>query len=98
MLKLSQLFRIGESLGKLGAAKVIPHNDWIIPVAGQLTSESPLFGGSVRYARFKEHLRELPKAGEGYFRRTVHYPEKYTIKPIPYTNLAGRDPVSGTKD
>ncbi|ODM87263.1 39S ribosomal protein L2, mitochondrial [Orchesella cincta] len=41
-------------------------------------------------ARFKEHMVEAPKPGKGnYFRRDVHYPEKYTIKPIPYTNMAG---------
>jgi len=36
-----------------------------------------------------------PKPGELYLRRRVHYPEKYTLKPVPYTNLAGRNPVTG---
>ncbi|XP_012255662.2 39S ribosomal protein L2, mitochondrial [Athalia rosae] len=29
------------------------------------------------------------------YRRIVHFPEEYTIKPLEVTNLAGRDPVSG---
>lgn len=31
------------------------------------------------------------------FNSKVHYPEdrKYTIKPLPVTHLAGRDPVTG---
>ncbi|XP_066994563.2 large ribosomal subunit protein uL2m [Anabrus simplex] len=39
---------------------------------------------------------DLPKPGEGRaFRRIVHYPEEYTVKPLNVTNLAGRDPISG---
>nr|XP_018918229.1 PREDICTED: 39S ribosomal protein L2, mitochondrial [Bemisia tabaci] len=30
-----------------------------------------------------------------YYKREVHFPEKYTVKPIPYTNLGGRDPETG---
>lgn len=33
------------------------------------------------------------KAGK--FRRIVHYPEEYTVKPLKITRLGGRDPVSG---
>lgn len=29
------------------------------------------------------------------FRRIVHFPEEYTVKPLDVTNLAGRDPESG---
>lgn len=29
------------------------------------------------------------------FRRIVHFEDKYTIKPLNVTNLAGRDPVTG---
>ncbi|XP_041980791.1 39S ribosomal protein L2, mitochondrial [Aricia agestis] len=37
-----------------------------------------------------------PKPGLGIsYRRIVHYPEEYTVKPLEVTNLAGRDPVSG---
>jgi len=46
--------------------------------------------------RFRYKDIEVPKPGNhNYFRRIVHYPEKYTIKPIPTTNLAGRDPITG---
>ncbi|KAL4717174.1 hypothetical protein ACJJTC_017061 [Scirpophaga incertulas] len=37
-----------------------------------------------------------PKPGFGIaYRRIVHFPEEYTVKPLNVTNLAGRDPVSG---
>lgn len=39
---------------------------------------------------------EKPKPGFGKsYRRIVHFPEEYTVKPLEVTNLAGRDPVSG---
>lgn len=42
------------------------------------------------------HHVEKPKPGNGKcFRRIVHYPEEYTVKPLNVTNLGGRDPVSG---
>nr|CAD7396141.1 unnamed protein product [Timema poppensis] len=46
--------------------------------------------------RFKCRDVNLPKPGGGRsFRRIVHFPEEYTVKPLSVTNLAGRDPVSG---
>ncbi|XP_049872135.1 39S ribosomal protein L2, mitochondrial [Pectinophora gossypiella] len=37
-----------------------------------------------------------PKPGFGKsYRRIVHFPEEYTVKPLEVTNLAGRDPVTG---
>ncbi|XP_050667288.1 39S ribosomal protein L2, mitochondrial isoform X2 [Leptidea sinapis] len=37
-----------------------------------------------------------PKPGFGKsYRRIVHFPEDYTVKPLEVTNLAGRDPESG---
>lgn len=37
-----------------------------------------------------------PKPGFGIsYRRIVHFPEDYTVKPLEVTNLAGRDPVTG---
>lgn len=37
-----------------------------------------------------------PKPGFGKsYRRIVHFPEEYSVKPLEVTNLAGRDPVSG---
>lgn len=39
---------------------------------------------------------QKPKPGTGQaFRRVVHYPEKYTVQPLPTTHLAGRDPITG---
>lgn len=35
-----------------------------------------------------------PGVGKAY-RRIVHFPENYTVKPLEVTNLAGRDPVTG---
>jgi len=44
----------------------------------------------------KPYLNVKPKPGFGIaYRRVVHYPEEYTVKPLEVTNLAGRDPVSG---
>lgn len=46
--------------------------------------------------RHKATYVKLPMTGRGKsFRRTVHYPETYTVKPLEVTHLAGRDPVSG---
>lgn len=39
---------------------------------------------------------EKPKPGQGQaFRRIVHYPDEYTVRPLDVTNLAGRDPKTG---
>ncbi|XP_031847473.1 mitochondrial ribosomal protein L2 [Nomia melanderi] len=47
--------------------------------------------------RYKWTYIKLPKPGVGgkSFRRIVHFEDKYTIKPLEVTNLAGRDPVTG---
>lgn len=46
--------------------------------------------------RGKTKVVEKPKPGAGQqFRRTVHFPEEYTVEPLKITHLAGRDPVSG---
>lgn len=44
-----------------------------------------------------KHVELPPNSGphSGKFRRIVHYPDKYTVKPLEVTNLGGRDPVSG---
>ena len=39
---------------------------------------------------------EKPKPGQGKaYRRIVHFPKEYTVKPLEVTNLAGRDPLTG---
>lgn len=43
---------------------------------------------------YKFIKKPLPGAGKA-FRRIVHFPEEYTVKPLEVTNLAGRDPVTG---
>lgn len=45
--------------------------------------------------RFRKYV-EKPEIGNGKaYRRIIHYPEEYTVKPLEVTNLGGRDPVSG---
>lgn len=39
---------------------------------------------------------EMPEPS-GAFRRKVHFPEEYTVKPLSVTRLGGRDPASGRK-
>lgn len=43
---------------------------------------------------YKFIKKPLPGAGQA-FRRIVHYPDEYTVKPLEVTNLAGRDPETG---
>lgn len=51
---------------------------------------------NVVFIRQIYHHVEKPLPGTGTsYRRIVHYPEKYTVKPLNVTNLGGRDPVSG---
>lgn len=47
--------------------------------------------------RYRWKLVKLPEIGQGKaFRRIVHYKDEYTVEPLKVTNLAGRDPVTGT--
>ncbi|CAH0553731.1 unnamed protein product [Brassicogethes aeneus] len=58
----------------------------------EVTNVGRILGG----IRQKTKFVELPEIGRGKaFRRIVHYPEQYTVKPLDVTNLAGRDPVTG---
>lgn len=95
MLRISQLLRIvgGESCSR----RISFVNDHVQVIVGQSCASSPLLGVPVRYhGNFKEWLIEWPKPGAGkQYRREIYYPDKYTIKPIPYRHLAGRDPVTG---
>lgn len=43
---------------------------------------------------YKFIKKPQPGAGKA-FRRIVHYPDEYTVKPLNVTNLGGRDPVTG---
>lgn len=53
---------------------------------------APRILGSLRFRKYVE--KPIPGFGISY-RRIVHYPEEYTVKPLDVTNLAGRDPISG---
>lgn len=48
--------------------------------------------------RYRWTYFKLPKPGvDGKsYRRIIHFENEYTVKPLEVTNLAGRDPVSGT--
>lgn len=60
-----------------------------------LSSFSKVFSQKA-YFRSKTVNPDLPKPGDGRcYRRVVHYPKRYTVEPIPYTRLGGRDPVTG---
>ncbi|XP_026493098.1 large ribosomal subunit protein uL2m [Vanessa tameamea] len=49
---------------------------------------------AINYASKPNLVKPKPGFGKSY-RRIVHFPEEYTVKPLEVTNLAGRDPVSG---
>lgn len=49
---------------------------------------------AVSYASKPNLVKPKPGFGISY-RRIIHFPENYTVKPLEVTNLAGRDPVSG---
>ncbi|KAL0273407.1 UNVERIFIED_CONTAM: hypothetical protein PYX00_006075 [Menopon gallinae] len=49
-----------------------------------------------RRLKFAGRFFEKPVIGHGKsFRRIVHFPEEYTVKPLNVTNLGGRDPETG---
>ncbi|KRT80838.1 ribosomal protein, partial [Oryctes borbonicus] len=53
---------------------------------------TPRFLASVRTKKWVE----TPEIGQGIsYRRIVHFPEEYTVKPLEITNLGGRDPATG---
>lgn len=50
---------------------------------------------TVRHKYFRGGV-EKPEPGYGIaYRRIIHFPEEYTVKPLDTTNLAGRDPITG---
>ncbi|XP_059473007.1 large ribosomal subunit protein uL2m [Neocloeon triangulifer] len=57
-------------------------------------SPRPLQVMPSRASAYKHVEKPAPGTGKA-FRRIVHYPEEYTVKPLNVTNLGGRDPVSG---
>ncbi|CAG9790959.1 unnamed protein product [Diatraea saccharalis] len=49
---------------------------------------------TVSFASKPNIIKPRPGFGKAY-RRIVHFPEEYTVKPLEVTNLAGRDPITG---
>lgn len=61
-------------------------NATVLPIASSLTAQ----------LRHKTKDVDKPKPGDGrQYRRIIHFPKEYTIKPLDTTHLAGRDPVTG---
>ncbi|XP_037972013.2 39S ribosomal protein L2, mitochondrial [Plutella xylostella] len=59
-----------------------------------LISRRAIHATSVSYAGKPNIVKPKPGFGKAY-RRIVHFPESYTVKPLDVTNLAGRDPETG---
>ncbi|CAD0202231.1 unnamed protein product [Chrysodeixis includens] len=49
---------------------------------------------AINFASHPDIMKPKPGLGKSY-RRIVHFPDQYTVKPLEVTNLAGRDPESG---
>lgn len=60
----------------------------------QLLKTPTIINTSITRQIYKYVIKPKPGRGKAY-RRIVHYPEQYTVKPLDVTNLAGRDPVTG---
>jgi len=96
MLRISNLLRLATGVSET-VTNPLYKRAGIISCISQSVPSREFHLCQSQLAKFKELQVELPKPGpgNGYYRRVVHYPEKYTLKPVRYTNLAGRDPKSG---
>lgn len=65
-----------------------------LTIAPTLISRRALHVSAVNFISKPDIVKPKPGFGKSY-RRIVHFPEQYTVKPLEVTNLAGRDPVSG---
>ncbi|XP_045501335.1 39S ribosomal protein L2, mitochondrial [Colias croceus] len=65
-----------------------------ISTTTNLISKRTLHVSVVSLASKPNIVKPKPGFGKSY-RRIVHFPEEYTVKPLDVTNLAGRDPESG---
>ncbi|ODM95547.1 39S ribosomal protein L2, mitochondrial [Orchesella cincta] len=86
MLRITNLLRLsGGGVGET-ITNTLTKNVCVVSWAATVQQSVPSREFHMSFnqlARFKEHMVEAPKPGKGnYFRRDVHYPEKYTIKPI----------------
>ncbi|CAK1542188.1 unnamed protein product [Leptosia nina] len=66
----------------------------IISTTTSTICKRTLHASAISYASKPNIVKPKPGFGKSY-RRIVHFPEEYTVKPLNVTNLAGRDPVSG---
>ncbi|CAH0687775.1 unnamed protein product [Spodoptera exigua] len=65
-----------------------------LAITPNLISRRAIHVAAVNFASQPDIDKPKPGLGKSY-RRIVHFPKEYTVKPLEVTNLAGRDPVSG---
>lgn len=65
-----------------------------LAITPRLVCRRSLHASSVSCASKPNIDKPKPGFGKSY-RRIVHFPENYTVKPLEVTNLAGRDPETG---
>ncbi|XP_022131163.1 39S ribosomal protein L2, mitochondrial [Pieris rapae] len=65
-----------------------------ISASTSFISRRTVHASAVTFASKPNLVKPKPGFGKSY-RRIVHFPEEYTVKPLEVTNLAGRDPETG---
>uniref|UniRef100_A0A2A4K5E4 Uncharacterized protein n=1 Tax=Heliothis virescens TaxID=7102 RepID=A0A2A4K5E4_HELVI len=65
-----------------------------LAITPSLISRRSIHVAAVNFASKPPIDKPKPGLGKSY-RRIVHFPEEYTVKPLDVTNLAGRDPETG---
>lgn len=66
-----------------------------LTIAGQsMITRRAIHITAINYASKPNIVKPKPGFGISY-RRIVHFPEEYSVKPLEVTNLAGRDPKTG---
>lgn len=65
-----------------------------LSISSAVLGRRTIYTGVVNFASKPTLIKPKPGFGKAY-RRIVHFPEEYTVKPIEVTNLAGRDPETG---
>ncbi|CAH0399430.1 unnamed protein product [Chilo suppressalis] len=65
-----------------------------LTLTSTLICRQRIHASAINFASKPNIIKPKPGFGKAY-RRIVHFPEEYTVKPLEVTNLAGRDPVTG---
>ncbi|XP_013183664.1 large ribosomal subunit protein uL2m [Amyelois transitella] len=65
-----------------------------LTISSNFISRRAIHVSAINCASKPDVIKPKPGFGKS-FRRIVHFPDKYTVKPLEVTNLAGRDPVTG---